>query len=367
MSVTSVNLSVTPFASSCDSTRLNMASKQFSQSLTHLNCEIPYIISNEWSTLSKSSGLGIGYAEDDGEVILNACELLIIYYYRGDYKLFHIPPIRATTSIYCSCLRDSLPTGKVFHKDDILFEYDSFKLGIPSSGYNTNIAYFPFFGYNHEDSLVISENLAYRARHRYTENVYIPIYEFTLLSKIYDNRYGYFPEIGEKINGNIVASNLLPRSFENKKDSGNAESIKTHVIQLLNQMSLSDLINTKIRGGKRGFSTEKITSHIEDGILTGFKIHKLKKDACLIDKDLQQILEYLYKKYSIYVVNSYKVISNLINDNYARRLIKENFVYSDRDKIRKSLNLKDVAYVLELEITKEEGIRLGDKLSQVCA
>ena len=61
--VTSVNLSVSPFASSCDSTRLNMAAKQFSQSLTHENCEIPYVVNNEWSNLSYSSSLGIQYAQ----------------------------------------------------------------------------------------------------------------------------------------------------------------------------------------------------------------------------------------------------------------------------------------------------------------
>lgn len=366
MGVTSVNLSVTPFISSCDSTRANMASKQFSQSLTHPNCDVPYVINNEWRNLSNSSTMGIKFAPDSGTVIYNNDELMIVYYDSGNHEVFHISPIKATTSIYATSLRDSLPKGSKFEKGDVLYEYDAFKNGIPSSGYNVTTLYTPFFGYNHEDSLVISEDFAERAKHKYTEIIYIPICEYTLFSKIYKNHLEYFPEIGDQIQGEVVCSSLLPQSMRNQKNF-NTNSIKSQVLDLLQTMNLSDLINMKISGGKHGFSTEKITSHIEDGIISGFKIHKINKNIKLIDSDLQNILDKLYKRYNFYILNSYNNLNNLVDENFAKKLLREYYIYADRDKIRKDVDLNDVVYLIELEISKETHVKLGDKLSQSCA
>ena len=126
-----------------------MSAKQFSQSLTHLNCEIPYVIGNEWRELSKTSALGVSFAEEDGEVIYNKNDIMIEHYPEsGKINVDKIPPLMKTSSIFASSLRDSLPTGTKFKKDDILFEYDGFTDSIPSSGYNTWTAYCPFFGFN---------------------------------------------------------------------------------------------------------------------------------------------------------------------------------------------------------------------------
>jgi len=58
---------------------MNMAAKQFSQTLTHPNAEIPFVISDEWRNLSKTSGIGIQYAKDNGSVIYNKNDLMIVY------------------------------------------------------------------------------------------------------------------------------------------------------------------------------------------------------------------------------------------------------------------------------------------------
>lgn len=364
MQVTSVNLAVSPFSSSCDSTRLNMAAKQFSQSLTHINCEIPYVVNSDWSSLSKSSTLGIKYAKENGTVIYNNYDIMIIQYNSGNYDILNIPPIKNTTSIYASSLRHSLKSGSKFNKDDILFEYDAFYNGIPSSGYNVNTMYCPFFGYNHEDSLVISEDFANKARHKYTETICIPITEYTLFSKLYNNNIKYFPEVGEKIHGEVICSSLLPRDSRNNKDL-DLKSARNRVINILQSMNLSDLINMKISGGRNGFSSEKIISNIENGILTGFRIHRIKKNVKLIDTELQEVIEKLYTRYNMCVVlNVYNDLNNLINSNFSKKTIRENFLYADRDRIRKNLDLTDAVYVLEFEISKESHTQLGDKLSK---
>lgn len=124
-----------------------MSAKQFSQSLTHLNCEVPYVIGNEWRELSKTSALGVSYAEADGEVIYSKNDILIEHYPKlNKVNVDRIPPIMKTSSIFGSRLRHSLKKGTQFHKGDILYEYDSFNSGLPTSGYNVWTAYCPFFG-----------------------------------------------------------------------------------------------------------------------------------------------------------------------------------------------------------------------------
>lgn len=362
--ITSVNLSTMPFVSSCDSTRANMSAKQFSQSLTHRNCDVPYVTSNEWRDLSKNSTLGIHYAEEDGEVIFNKHNLLIEHYPSlGKINVERIDPIQRTSSIFASTLRDSLREGSKFQKGDILYEYDCFRDGLPSSGYNVNTMYSPFFGFNHEDSLVISESFSERAKHNYCETVFIPIYEYTLFQKLYTNHLGYLPEVGEKIQGDVICTSLLPTTVRGKKEF-DTRSIKTQVLNTLENLSLSDLINMKVSGWTSGFVTEKIKTKITHGVVSGLKIHQLRKNVKLIDKELQKAIDNLYYRYSLYILDIHSDLSKLINEQFAKKIIRQYFLYGDKDKLRKNVNLSDVVYLLEFEISKEDSSHIGDKMSK---
>lgn len=343
-----------------------MSAKQFSQSLTHPNCEVPYVIGNEWRELSHSSTIGIKYAEEDGEIIYNNYDFMIEHYPKtGRISVEKLDPIKKTSSIFSSSLRNSLPKGSKFSRGDILWEYDCFTEGIPTSGYNVNTMYSPFFGFNHEDALVISESFAERARHKYCETVYIPIYEYTLFQKIYQNHLGYLPEIGDTLNGDIICSSLLPTSVRAKKDF-DTRSIKTQVLKTLENLSISDLINMRVSGWTSGFSTEKYQTNISHGKVTGFKIHRLRKDIRLIDKELQEAINKLYNRYNLYVLDVYSDLTRLINEQFAKKIIRQHMLYGDRDKIRKNLNLTDVIYLLEFEISKDNTAHVGDKMSKMC-
>ena len=353
-----------PFVSSCDSTRANMSAKQFSQSLTHLNCEVPYVLGNEWHELSKTSALGVSFAEDDGEIIYNKNDILIEHYPKiNKINVDRIPPMMKTSSIFGSQLRDSLKKGTKFQKGDILYEYDAFKNSIPSSGYNVWTAYCPFFGFNHEDALVVSEGFANRAKHSYTETVYVPIYEYTLLQKIYKNKLGYFPEIGEEVHNDTLCISLLPQSARSKKEF-DTNSIKNQVLNTLQTLNLSDLINMRITGQAAGFTCDNVKIGIGGGKITGFKIHRLKREIQLVDKELQKSIDKIYNAYNLYVLDVYSDLTKLINDQFAKKVIRQYYLYGDRDRIRKNLNLKDAVYLLEFEISKENHACIGDKMSK---
>lgn len=145
--LTSVNVSPIAFQASIDSTRLNMACRQISQSLSDLNTNIPYVISNEYRKIVETSLLGIYQAEENGKVLYNKDGIFIIFYSESEkLKVMYIPSIMKTTGNFASPLRYSLEQYKEFKKNDTLYEYSEFTRGIPSYGYNVFTGFLPFFG-----------------------------------------------------------------------------------------------------------------------------------------------------------------------------------------------------------------------------
>lgn len=145
--IVSVNLNTIPFLSSTDSTRASMSAKQIQQALTCLNTEIPYVIGSDYQTLSDTSKMSCIQARDDGEVLYKNNDLLIVQYSNlNKIQDIYLPPIKKTTGVFGTKLRSVLGQGAKFKKGDILANYDCFLNGVPSYGYNTFTAYFPFFG-----------------------------------------------------------------------------------------------------------------------------------------------------------------------------------------------------------------------------
>jgi hypothetical protein len=86
-------------------------------------------------------------ARDDGEVLYKNNDLLIVQYSNlNKIQDIYLPPIKKTTGVFGTKLRSVLEQGIKFKKGDILANYDCFLNGVPSYGYNTFTAYFPFFG-----------------------------------------------------------------------------------------------------------------------------------------------------------------------------------------------------------------------------
>lgn len=146
--ITSVNLCGTPFQSNTDSTRLQMSSKQIQQTLTHPNCEIPYVIDDNYDKITKYSKNGISFAPSGGEVLFKNDDLMVVNYDENGLEIHEIPEIKKSHGIYACKLRNSLEQNTKFKKDDIVFEYDCFNRGIPSWGYNVFAAYNVWFGLN---------------------------------------------------------------------------------------------------------------------------------------------------------------------------------------------------------------------------
>jgi DNA-directed RNA polymerase beta subunit len=341
-----------------------MAAKQLAQSLSHRNCEVPYVIGKDYNCLSDNSPIGLLFAEDSGTVYYNRDDVLIYHYETlNKLEVKSIPPIKKTHGIYASSLRSSLPVNMKFNKGDILYEYDCFKNGIPSIGYNAFSAMMPCFGFNHEDSILISESFAEKTRANFVDKVYVPIYEYTLLQQLYDpstNHFGFFPNIGEEIKNSLICCTLTPKITDNMKYGAHA-NMKNKMMLLLKSMNLSDLLS--IQNSLPNMNVEKIKSKLEHGKVSGIKIHKLMDNVKLLDKRLQTVLDGLYKLYTNVFIDAYHELETKFMQDVAKDVLRRHYVYKDKDSVRGKLDLKNVAYVLEIEVTDECQSHVGDKFA----
>lgn len=363
--IVSVNLNTIPFLSSTDSTRASMSAKQIQQALSSLNTEIPFVIGSDYQTIADTSKMGIILAKDDGEVLYKNEDLLIIQYSNlSKIQDIYLPPIKKTTGSFGTKLRFVLPEKSKFKKGDILASYDCFLNGIPSYGYNVFTGYFPFFGYNHEDAITISESLADKTRYSQVDKVYIPIYEYTLMQEFYkdcQNSYTYLPGIGQKIKDDVVCCLIAPKDSA----TANYSDLKNKVQLALKNMSLSDLLNLGFAGNSK-FAIDKIKSKVEDGTVTGFKIHRFKKykTQMMIDQKLESILDQLYLKYSAFISNTYHELEKQFNYQYIEHILKKYYIFIDKGKgMRGELSLNNLVYLIEMEISKESPTTEGDKLA----
>ena len=363
MLITSVNLSTLPFMGSCDSTRAQMASKQMAQAITHENCEIPYVISNEYRNLSETSTLGLCIAKDDGQVIFNNNELIIIYYDNlTEIKSYKVPLYQKTTGYYSSKLTFALNQNSKFKKGDIIYSYDNFKNGIPSFGYNVMTAYLAGFGMNHEDSLILSESVLNKAKIRLSEKVYIPVYDYTILLPAYkhvENSLIYFPNIGQKITGNIVCSVLKPSTLDGQESN---QTIKNKMTRFYNSLSISDLLNMS-NETVQNIKIEGVKTKVTDGVVTGINIHKLRtKPGQLIDPRFQKCLDDLINIYCEQsIITTFNDLQHKVNQEYAKQVIKNYIMYVSDNTAASATYLKQANYLIELEITREDSSIKGDK------
>jgi hypothetical protein len=342
-----------------------MAAKQLAQSLSHKNCQIPYVIGKDYKHLSENSSSGLCFAEDEGQVYFSKDDLIIYHYKnKNDLQVKYIPPIKKTHGIFASSLRHSLKENDIFNFGDIIYEYDCFNNGIPSVGYNAFISLMPAFGMNFEDSIIITESFADRVRANFVEKVYVPIYEYTLLKPMFGENtesFGFFPNIGQKVDSEgVVCCTLTPKTIESLR-MGAGSNIKNKMLLMLKSMSLSDLFS--MSNSMTTFNIDKIRTKLIDGKISGFKIHKLCESGNMLDKKLQEVLEKLYQVYAENFVESFYDLSKKFSEYKAREIIKRHYVYRDKDLVRNKLDLKNIIYLLEFEVTEEKKTTIGDKIA----
>lgn len=340
--ILSTNLLSIPFVSSTDSTRLQMSSKQISQSLTHTNCQVAKVIGNNWRYLTETSKLYRYQAPSDGKIIYTNDDIMIIILDIDGEQIVQVldtPYVKQTTGYYSVTLRYRADSSD-FKAGDILYEYDSFHYNLPTYGYMLNVVFMPWFGFNHEDSIVISESVANRCRSTKMEKFEISIYDNSLFKMEYDNKYKIIPEINQPINGSVL----------------------TKAIKLNNQNYTNIKEYTRIRDNKKNIffnvNIEQIVSKIPNGIVTDVRIFKTSRDVSnTYDPELNKCIRAIQQDYYKRIQNIGKNIEQLLGTIAAKEIIKNHYLIADRNK---HLNSK---YLIEVTVTGENKTELGDKFA----
>jgi DNA-directed RNA polymerase beta subunit len=342
--IISTALSAIPFLGLTDSVRLQMSGKYLSQTVTHLNCERPYVIGNNWKYLTGTSTLSRYSAPFDGQVVYSNDEIMIVVFDNNTIETLKTPKYLEISYNFTAQLRYKRELGD-FKKDDLIYEYDNFIDEVPSYGYNTNVAYMPFFGFNFEDAIIISESFAKKAKTLKSQTITIPIYTYTLFKNNYLNsKLEFIPDIGQLIENRIVCNQVLPKNTINIKK------------QVLSAMSIYDIMD--IKNDNLQFNSVPIISKIEFAKVSKIKIHKLSNNLKLLDTNLQKTLESLLTDYRVYNNKIYNEMSAIVGADYAKRVLSSNYIMTNSP-----FNTEELVYVIELQLIKEVESKIGDKLS----
>jgi len=209
---------------------------------------------------------------------------------------------------------------------------------------------------------VISESLAQKAKATFSEKVYIPIYEYTLLQPIFQNDHDsllYFPNVGQQLNNEGLLCSVIK---SNQEDSLSTVDYKNRMLQLFNNLNVSDLINIQKSQNLTQFTVTPFKSKLEKGKVIDLKVYRLNKNAVLVDKGLHKFLDKLFHEFSEnYLLNSYHDLLKQFGEDFARQIIKTNLIYFNDNKSTNRNTLRDAAYLLEFEVAKEQKSNIGDK------
>jgi len=155
--IPSISVAMVPFLEHDDQTRLQMAAGQMRQSILLNEFHVPYICSGVEKQFTKYSNFVVK-AEEDGKILFKNKKIVLIGYKSGIVKILDIGVNHIVSSNMSMVLCDFEP-GYHFQKEETL-TYSTFcKRDIITIGQNFKIAFMSYYGFNHEDGIVISDKL----------------------------------------------------------------------------------------------------------------------------------------------------------------------------------------------------------------
>jgi len=155
--IVSLSVSMVPFLEHNDQTRLQMSASQARQSILLNEFHIPYICSGVEKQFTRYTDF-VEKAEDDGEILFKNKNIIIVGYISGKIKIYKIG-VKHIVSSNMSYIRCDYNIGDKFDKDSII-TYSTFcKDEIITIGQNFKVAFMSYYGFNHEDGIVISDRL----------------------------------------------------------------------------------------------------------------------------------------------------------------------------------------------------------------
>lgn len=145
-SLFSVPLSTIPLSAHDDGNRLQMSCNFLIQSLVLLNPELPLLSTKYLKYLTENSSF-LNLAKDDYTILYNSKDVIVYTDSKGITKIYRKP-----NSLWELTFESSLKKG------DILAKHWAVKNNRYCAGANLNVVFAPYFGYNFEDGIVVTES-----------------------------------------------------------------------------------------------------------------------------------------------------------------------------------------------------------------
>lgn len=337
------NLAAIPFISSTDSTRLQMSSKQLAQAVTSPNCEVPKVIGSDWEYLLNSSiyrKIAIG----NGEVIYKDDQIMIIMYKIDgkDYvEVLEIPFVKNTYSYFGTSLRNIIKDNE-FYEGDVLYEYDCYNKGLLTFGYNLFTTYLPWFGFNHEDAVVISESTAEKMTSIKFETVIIPVYSSSYFEFIFpDSKYGFVPEVGMTVDKTGVIASSIIVSSDRSQAIRYIKMYEDRVEEFKDKIKfMKELYETKLFGGK----------------VVGVRAYRVGKGE-IVSKKLNDAVMKIYDDYKSVIDRKNEILISEVGERFAKKIMREYYLNP------KTIIEKDMQYIIHVDVLREDPIQIGDKIT----
>ena len=337
----SPSLFTVPFLNTCDASRLQMVSKYFStQALPHANCEIPKVLSIDTYKASVYESEFLKFAEDDGTVVYSGNDVIVVYYdNKDDFAIYYVPKYKQLGSCFATKLRYVKETNEKFKKGDLLFEYEGFRNGIATGGYNAYTAIIPLAAINHNDAVVVSESFAKRMKNYVRDVIIVPIYVDDVIVK--NARGKYLPEVGDiyYADESIVTVNKYSATESNFIDF------------------LFSISEDPSKGGRHTTDLRKV--RVEE-----VEVYKISRKK--VPKDLKtfKILEEAYREQVKKVSNTYKEIKkHVVSEHITREIFRRYLKVTRRRSKDIQKNLSNIVYLIRVEVVGEEEFEHGDKIS----
>jgi DNA-directed RNA polymerase beta subunit len=153
----SIPVSMVPFLRNDDQTRLQMSSSQMRQAIMLSDFDSPLIQSGCEGTYSDYTRF-VKKARKNGKVTYVDAFIAIVVYDDNDYDIFDISNRRIYVE-NTDLMNIYVSKGDKVKKGEIIAESNYCKNGKINFGKNLLTAVMPYYGYNYEDSIVISDRL----------------------------------------------------------------------------------------------------------------------------------------------------------------------------------------------------------------
>ena len=353
----------TPFACTVESSRLNMQEKYWNQVTTSENVDNPFIVNPEVEKVAMTND----------HFKLRAPENIIKLYFDHNIIIAYLTESKRLVTYYVPEYQDAanasyklyyINQNEKINKGELLYSYAPVDVenNVLKIGYRTKTAFLPFFGFTTEDSYVISDEFAQRAKITRHEKIFIPVSKGLKYFKTFKSE-GMLPEIGTPVTVKKGIYKYIP--FEDAKNLiGDLSNLSEHEIKIF---------------------SKKFGPNF-DGVISGIKVHKVKKDITLqgenlINKpffdELDTVYSEQYEKISSELNNALKIISNeeiknnliegIMDTHVFIRKLNQNYLTNKFKTVMNDLKLTEVDYIIEMDIVQENETAYGDKFTSMYA